>query len=289
MTQVNLRNMSTADEPFCCELSRIAGWNQTSADWRRALELEPEGAWIAIVHGQEAGTATVCRFASIGWIALMLVSPPFRSQGVGRALFTHAVNYLEANGVHSLRLDATPLGQPLYAQFGFSVEFELERYAGRVAPSASLPAPTDSLEIADAESADMADIALLDQSITATDRARFLERLFSLAPTCRRIARDAATGKLLGYSLARPGRLATQIGPCLASEERAGRTLLADALLRHVGQEVFVDIPVEHAGAASIASQLGLRPQRRLARMGRGPRITESLAGFWSGSGPEKG
>ncbi|MFO0821459.1 MAG: GNAT family N-acetyltransferase [Pirellulales bacterium] len=289
MTAVTLRRLTQADDLFCRELSQTAGWNQTPADWRRARELEPEGAWLAMVDGREAGTVTTCRFGSIGWIALMLVSPQYRLRGVGRTLFSQAVNYLESHGVHSLRLDATPLGQPLYEQFGFTVEFSLERYAGRVLPDGSLPSVSNSLAITTATPADFAEIAQLDHLITATDRTRFLQHLFELAPPWRRIARDVTTGRLLGYSLSRPGRLAPQIGPCLAIDERAGSSLLSDALSLHVGHDVFVDIPNEHTRAVELARQHGLSSQRVLTRMGRGPRISETLAGFWSGSGPEKG
>lgn len=289
MKAVTLRRLTQADELFCHELSQSAGWNQTPADWRRARELEPEGAWLAMIDGREAGTVTTCRFGSIGWIALMLVAPQYRLRGVGRALFSQAVNYLESHGVQSLRLDATPLGQPLYEQFGFAVEFSLERYAGRVKCVDTPRAASNSLMITAATPADFAEIAQLDHSITATDRARFLKQLFDLAPPWRRIVRDRASGQLLGYSFARPGRLVTQVGPCLAIDERAGSELFSAALSLHVGQEVFIDVPTDHTQAVELVQQHGLSSQRVLTRMGRGPRISEKLAGFWSGSGPEKG
>ena len=53
-----------------------------------------------------------------------------RSRGVGRALMEHALAFLDAADVATVRLDATPLGRPLYERLGFIEQFQLARYAG---------------------------------------------------------------------------------------------------------------------------------------------------------------
>jgi len=47
---------------------------------------------------------------------------------------------LDARGVPTIRLDATPLGRPVYTKLGFVDEYEVTRYGGTPAPiPAALP------------------------------------------------------------------------------------------------------------------------------------------------------
>ena len=87
---------------------------------------------------------------------------------------------------------------------------------------------------------------------------------------------------------ARPGTRAIQLGPCMASAE-AGPHLLADAWRRHAGQQVFIDIPNDNLVAVHLAEQMGLKVQRPLVRMGRGPKVNEDRARLWATFGPELG
>ena len=50
-----------------------------------------------------------------------------------------------------------------------------------------------------------------------------------------------------------------------------------------------LDIPRENATAAALAGSWGLRAERVLIRMGRGPKVIEDRGRIWAGSGPEKG
>jgi hypothetical protein len=40
---IRVRRLTAADLPAGLALSRQAGWNQTEADWRRCLDLQPDG------------------------------------------------------------------------------------------------------------------------------------------------------------------------------------------------------------------------------------------------------
>ena len=40
-TSVSIRTMRAADIPLGMRLKQLAGWNQTEADWRRNLALQP--------------------------------------------------------------------------------------------------------------------------------------------------------------------------------------------------------------------------------------------------------
>src|SRR5258705_12655293 len=114
--------MTVADIPVGMRLKDQAGWNQLEADWRRLLDLQPDGCFVAELGGSPVGTVTTCRFGPVAWIAMMLVDVRFRRCGIGRALMSHALEDLDAHGVCTVRLDATPLGRPLYETLGFVAE-----------------------------------------------------------------------------------------------------------------------------------------------------------------------
>jgi len=62
-------------------LKEQVGWNQLEADWRRLLELQPDGCFFAELGGVPLGTVTTCRFGAVAWIAMMLVDEAYRRQG----------------------------------------------------------------------------------------------------------------------------------------------------------------------------------------------------------------
>ena len=95
-------------------------------------------------------------------------------------------------------------------------------------------------------------------------------------------------GVLSGFLLARRGALAWHLGPCLATAA-VGPLLLANAFHRHAGQRVFIDIPDANWPAVQQAEAAGLKAQRPLYRMCRGPAPSEDPARIWATFGPEKG
>ncbi len=277
---LHIRPLTLADLPVGMRLKQQAGWNQTEADWQRFLALEPEGCFLAERDGLSVGTTTTCLFGPVAWIAMVLVDAAVRGQGIGRALMQHALAYLDQQGVRSVRLDATPLGQPLYEKLGFSVEYPLARYAGTLLPADPV------LDVATAQPEQFDRLLQLDRAVTGTDRRKLLLRLFAERPEALRVVER--TGSVLGFVTVRSGTRALQIGPCLATPE-AGPLLLADAWHRYAGQSVFVDIPLGNMTAGALAQAQGLTVQRPLIRMCRGLAVTERSTELWASSGPEKG
>ena len=279
--QITIRSMFPADLKLGMRLKTEAGWNQVEADWRRALVLEPDGCFVALADGQPAGTTTTCAFGPVAWVAMVLVEACFRGQGIGRALLEHALAHLDHRGIASVRLDATPLGRPLYEKLGFVAEFELSRFAGQ--PQA-IGGFWPHVEPATAD--DIGPIVALDRRSTGTDRARLLQYVLADERSKARVVRSPAG--IIGYVLDRPGALARQIGPCLGPES-AATALLASALGRHTGQRVYVDIPRRQQPACELAEAHGLSVQRSLVRMTRGPPVAERPELLWASFGPEKG
>jgi ribosomal protein S18 acetylase RimI-like enzyme len=272
--------MNAADIRLGMRLKEHAGWNQTEADWQRYLELQPDGCFVASLDGEAVGTLTTCVFGPVAWIAMVLVDVRYRRRGIGEALMRHALEFLDHQGVRTIRLDATALGQPLYEKLGFAVEYTLHRYEGVLLPA---DRPTG---VEPALPDHLAEVLALDRTITQTDRRKLLLRLASEFPETLRVVCEA--GRVEGFGAARPGARALQIGPCLAPE-KAGRQLLEDARKQYFGRLVFMDVPVGNYAAVAGVEEAGLAVQRRLVRMCRGPALVEQVRALWASSGPEMG
>src|SRR5262245_19553990 len=241
---LRIRSMTNEDLAFGLALSRQVGWNQTQADWRRCLDLEPDGCFVALLDGAPAGTATTCVFGPVAWVAMVLVDPALRRRGVGRALMAHALNFLDEKKVPTVRLDATPLGRPLYEQLGFVAQFELARFEGLLPAASAPPSPG----VVTVPAARWPELVALDEAVARTSRGKLLRGMLAERPEDVRGVEGA--GGWRGLIAAREGARARQIGPCLGD---AGAVLLEDACRRHAGHTVYLDVPEGNAPATALA------------------------------------
>src|SRR5262245_32593428 len=125
--------LMTADDIFSgMKLKEQNRWNTTPEDWRRQLDLEPEGCFAAELDGQVVGTACACIFDNVAWVNLVLVNQLHRGRGIGTSLMRTVLAWIDGRNIPSVRLDATPLGKPIYEKLGFVAEFDLTRYEGVV-------------------------------------------------------------------------------------------------------------------------------------------------------------
>lgn len=278
---LRIRTMTPEDIEFGMFLKAEAGWNQTEQDWQRFLALRPDGCFLGLWNGRPVGSVTTCVFRSVAWIGMMLVTAEFRQRGIGRALLEHAMDSLDSEIVTSIRLDATPLGRPLYLKLGFCAQFEVIRYGGHPQAQAT------DFDIRPYDLTDFESINELDRWVVGADRRQLLARLLDDAFSSARVYANA--GSIDGYALFRGGSQATQIGPCIAKNEPAGRALLLDALSRLAGKNVYVDVPEQNAASAAVVQSAGLKPLRQLTRMCRGTDSREQVPWLWASSGPEKG
>jgi GNAT superfamily N-acetyltransferase len=288
--------MTAADLPFGLRLSEAAGWNQIAADWQRFLDLQPDGCFVAEYDGVAVGTTTTCIFGSVAWIAMVLVAEAARGRGVGTALLEHALRFLDQRGIATVRLDARPMGQPIYERLGFVEQYRIAHYEGTLPAAPSDKSEEWGVRSEEKEGSPYSSLLTphsndcweelmdLDERITRTDRRRLLRRLFSEHPVRWVAERDQPHG----YWSARPGKKMIRLGPCIATAS-AGPLLLADACHRYAGQLVSIDVPVVNEAAKQWVEAHGLTVQHTLMRMCRGTPVVEEVELLWASSGPEKG
>src|SRR5690349_4704328 len=175
MRSLEIRLLVESDIPSAMQLKEAAGWNQTEADWRRLLRLEPNGCFGAIKDGRLVATTTTTIHGELAWIGMVLVEPQHRRQGIAAELLKVALDYLK-DKVDTIKLDARSLGQPVYEKSGFEVESEVERWSG-TAPARS--GETEPPALLDDDT--VRDLLNLDRLAFGADRSRLIETLIAEA------------------------------------------------------------------------------------------------------------
>jgi len=261
---VDIRPLTADQLDGALALSTLMGWNQRLEDWRLLIELAPSGSFVARDHDRVIGTAIGIDYVHCGWIAMMLVAPEYRGRGLGARLLEAAMAAIPTR--LPIRLDATPLGRPLYERHGFLLETPLTRY---VRP-AGIPAPTLANDVVPLTPADLQEVAGIDAAIFGGIRSRLLERIHAVGPGYA----WRAGGTPIQYCLGRTGRLFDQVGPVAAANPETAVALVAAALHNAGGKPVVVDAYDDQVAFVAWLQSAGFEAQRPLYRMRRPGAVT---------------
>jgi GNAT superfamily N-acetyltransferase len=234
----------------------------TSGDLAELAALRVEQGWHAsetllrAIHTWEHGCHFILRAAALGHDAALdpttiiaatsaivagpaavignvITRPELRSRGLGRAVMSATLAWLRENDAHSVLLDATSAGQPLYHKFGFVArERSWIAYAARTSLDlTALQVRAGAIHARRRPLADLPVIARLDCTAFGGDRLG-LVRLVACASDCWFYTAGEA-GEPDGYLLVRalePQRMGVRIGPWVAKTAEVGAALLAAAL-----------------------------------------------------------
>ena len=275
----NMRRLEFSDIPAAMRLTEAAGWNQTEADWRRLLKLEPDGCFAAIENDQLVGTTTTTRYGDeLAWIGMVLVDPQYRRRGIATQLMETALAYLDGR-VAAVKLDATADGRPVYEKFGFETESLIERWRGTVT----------TRSVAREHKAINRDALLaLDRPAFNADRSRLISYLIDDSHVAPVLVEDES-GSLIGYALARAGTRAVYIGPVVTTDATHVENLLDQSLDQLNGSNVYIDFNDECGVSSSILTGRGFVKERDLIRMSRGSHSVKTSPLVIAIAGPEVG
>lgn len=281
---LRVRAMTAADIPFADEVRALARWNQTPRDWQGYLAFEPAGCFVAEHNGRPAGTATTVTYGGdVAWVGMVLVHPDFRRLGIGTALLRAALHYLQERRITAIKLDATPMGRPVYVPLGFQDEYEVTRFEG-TAPAGAM-ADAGIVPLAEVP---FAPIVALDARAFGTPRPAVLTDLARRHPDL--CFASMGPGGPTGLLIAREGSTALQLGPCIALDAATADRLLRAFFQRVPNRRVFLDVPNVNPAGLALVQRHGFTVQRSFMRMflGTNPHPGEPALVFGT-SGAEKG
>jgi GNAT superfamily N-acetyltransferase len=263
-TQIETLTLDDLDAAFT--LSTTIGWNQRAEDWRMLLRIAPAGSFAAVANGRVVGTAIGVDYGSFGWIAMMLVDPAYRGRGLGARLLERAMKALPPT--LPIRLDATPLGRPLYQRFGFEDEMVLSRHVADAPTAEDLPVPhATRTDIRPMTAAELPWVAKQDAHVFGGHRPSVIEWMMENAPEYALIAQDNSGRPQ--YCLGRAGLKFDQIGPVVARDADVAKALVEAALRHSATRPVVIDAFDSRETFATWLPRAGFQVQRPLYRMCR--------------------
>lgn len=264
MTNTQIRRMRETDIPFALEQTDREGWDSTAEHFLLALALDPEGCFLAERNGQPHALITATRHGTTGWIGHLIVVPVARRQGLGEAMMTAALNFLDHEGIKTVRLEADPDGVSLYLRLGFRDEFLSPRFlrTGPTPPPGQDLSPDSTLR--PTTPADLDGIASLDRLVFGDDRRLLLQKLLDLGAPGHLIEES---GRVTGYLLVQPSRLGRRLGPWVASDANSAAALLR-AGLQAVGEvTTIVALPAVNQAGIELLQSDGFRNVSSCRRM----------------------
>ena len=250
--------LSESDVTGCMALSAEAGWNQTPDDWALFMR---HGTVLGLPgdDSRPIATGAILPFSDeFAWVSMVLVSAAHRRRRIGTGILESCCAELKRRGLVAV-LDATPAGERVYRPLGFTPIFPLTRWQGQGGGRAVAPA-----DVRPMRADDLAAVIEIDARTFGAAREFLLRSFFARAPQLAFVTADGTS-----FALARPGRIATQVGPIVAADENAAAALLTAALGAASGP-VFLDVADRWEKLGALLHECGFTVQRPFLRMALG-------------------
>lgn len=238
LTTITFEPFTAQHLPGALALSRALNWPHRLEDW--ALSLSVSQGVAAIAGGRVIGTALCSLHGPVATLNMIIVDEAMRGRGLGRQLVQRIIA-LAVN--RELRLIATEDGKPLYRKLGFEEcgqIVQLQGIAKAAAPEQPVPARPISPDL----------MARMDSAASGLERAALLTRIADSGVT---LHTDG------GFALLRAFGHGQVLGPVVARDAVAARSLMAAGATRMAGQFLRIDV-IAAQGLAPYVKTLGLSP-----------------------------
>jgi len=257
-----IRQMRPDDLDQAFGLSMKEGWNQTIKDWKILFDNPDNVCIVAEKDNRIAGTATALNHENrLAWIGMVLVDKSLRGQGAGKKLLEYIINRVKH--FESVKLDATPAGEPLYQKLGFIGEHKIFRMTCDNLNCSSEMVRSGELYNIDQEN--LSEVTKLDRKIFGVDRSYLLMNLLSSNPGRAFYLKKNNSPE--GYLFGREGSRFNYIGPVSALTYDSASHLILKALQSFNNQPIALDILEDKADLISWLESLGFVKQRHFVRM----------------------
>lgn len=249
--------MREQDLPAAVQLSREVGWPHRIEDWQFALDVG-QGV-VAETEDGLLGTAMWWRFGDeVASLGMVIVTEAARGLGIARTMMEEI---LRANPDHTLFLNGTEAGLPLYRKLGFVESGIVHQRQGICAE----PGSPKQNSLRRLTRNDLAAAAALDAASTGYERRAFLYALFEIGEC---VGLDDGA-QLAGYGFCRQFGFGYLIGPVIAADTEIARRIIGHWLAARAGAFVRIDL-AEHDELLPFVEAAGLTNGARVQTMVRG-------------------
>ncbi|WP_414897792.1 GNAT family N-acetyltransferase [Rhodovulum sp. YEN HP10] len=262
---LNLRRMTADELPVVLDWAAEEGWNPGLDDAAAFHAADPAGFFVAEA-GAKAGGRIVAAISvvnhtdAVAFLGLYLCRPDWRKQGIGHALWTHALGHA---GARTVGLDGVEAQQENYRKSGFEPAGRTVRYAG------VLPGRAHS-GIGPVLQGDLGTLIAMEAGATGYEKRAFLSAWTTDCETRRTLVCRAAGG-VAGFATIRACREGWKIGPLVAADRAVAAALIETCGRIAHGAPAMIDVPQSSPWLAGHCRALGLVPVFGTARMYRGP------------------
>lgn len=259
---INIRDLSLSDIPDAMDLVLTEGWNQTIKDWQLLINNPQNVCLAAEIKGKLVGTATAINYNNeVAWIGMVLVNSEYRGRGIAKILLSGLFDQLKS--CKSVKLDATPAGQPVYKKLGFEDEYLINRMVNL--SLTGLPKTTSEIVPQKIRKEDIPSIIEFDKIAFGADRSQLIKSFITDYPEKSLMLRR--NNQIVGFALGRQGNKYHQIGPVSAQSSIGAQLLITKALKDLQGHSVVIDILGDKQVLTEWLSSVGFVKQRDFMRM----------------------
>ena len=232
--RVVFRAMTADDIEQAHALSAELRWPHRPTDWAQVFA-HAEGT-VAEQAGQIVGTGLRWRWgkqhASVG---LIIVSPTCQGRGIGRQLMDALLDGLDD---HTVLLQATEAGRPLYEKLGFEVTGGVRQHQGIATPTPLIAQPP-GWRMRPAGLNELAALQSLDAAARGMPRPALVETLLASAEACVVLDHDQTPR---GFAMLRRFGRGHIIGPVVAPDVEGAKALIAHLAGQNAGRFTRIDV-----------------------------------------------
>jgi len=258
-----IRMMDVRDIPSAVRLTGSEGWGFTAQDFRRLLQLDPQGCFIASDRHRRVGLITTTSYDSFAWIGNVIVAESARGRGVATELIGHAISHIESRGIKRVGLYSYLETRSLYKKFSFVERMRFLRYVGTTGAR-------DKKEARSLARDRLSEIVRFDRDRFGANRKNLLELLYREFPHLCFVLEDR--GRIEGYVMAKGAQFGYEVGPWVCDHSVIGLVdTLLNAELKRMGKgRVEVTVPKRNRIANHALVRSGFSPVGEVAQMFRG-------------------
>jgi GNAT superfamily N-acetyltransferase len=262
--------MTPAELALVLDWAAAEGWNPGLEDAAAFRAADPDGFFVTERDGAPVAAISVVNLdPGFAFLGLYICRPEWRGQGIGMALWQHALRHA---GNRTIGLDGVAAQQANYAKSGFARTGATRRLEGTVGHE-------DSADIRRMTPADLPALLALDETANGYARPAFLSAWVQPLETRRTLVLEEA-GSAAGFATIRRCRSGAKIGPIVAPDAAAALRLIraAAGLFPDTGP-VIVDVPDSNLALGQLLDEAGMVETFATARMYKGasPRAASIL------------